>query len=88
MEGGTIRVIGMGTIGTIDGRVTNATRALKSIAVRDVKRIPSRMIAWLAFRLERRRSRLALLELTDDQLSDIGISRCDAYREGLRSFYD
>jgi uncharacterized protein YjiS (DUF1127 family) len=33
----------------------------------------------------RRRSRLALLEMTDDQLKDIGISRSDAVREGLRS---
>jgi uncharacterized protein YjiS (DUF1127 family) len=34
----------------------------------------------------RRRSRLALLSLTDDQLKDIGISRADAYREGIRGF--
>ena len=38
--------------------------------------------------LERRRSRLALLEMTDEQLKDIGISRCDAHREGLRQFWD
>jgi len=38
--------------------------------------------------MERRRTRLSLLELTDEQLADIGISRCDAYREGLRPFYD
>lgn len=38
--------------------------------------------------LERRRSRLVLLEMTDDQLKDIGISRCDAHREGLRPFWD
>lgn len=38
--------------------------------------------------LERRRSRLALLEMTDEQLKDIGVSRCDAYREGARSFWD
>ncbi|TJW58692.1 MAG: DUF1127 domain-containing protein, partial [Mesorhizobium sp.] len=31
---------------------------------------------------------LALLEMTDDQLRDIGISRCDAHREGLRPFWD
>ncbi|MDH4985271.1 DUF1127 domain-containing protein [Aminobacter anthyllidis] len=43
---------------------------------------------WLAHCVERRRTRMSLLELTDDQLSDIGISRCDAYREGLRPFYD
>ena len=34
--------------------------------------------------LERRRSRLALLELTDDMLKDIGLSRADAEREGMR----
>jgi uncharacterized protein YjiS (DUF1127 family) len=43
---------------------------------------------WIGNLLERRRSRLALLEMTDDQLKDIGISRCDAHREGLRPFWD
>lgn len=42
----------------------------------------------LAAALERRSSRRALLEMTDDQLKDIGISRADAHREGLRSFFD
>ena len=37
--------------------------------------------------LERRRSRLALLEMTEDQLKDIGLSRADAEREGLRSMF-
>ncbi|TIP81345.1 MAG: DUF1127 domain-containing protein [Mesorhizobium sp.] len=51
-----------------------------------------RMVRSLANRidslLDRRRSRLALLEMTDDQLKDIGISRPDAHREGLRPFWD
>lgn len=34
---------------------------------------------------EKRASRLALLSLTDDQLKDIGLSRADAEREGLRN---
>ncbi|RVD40525.1 DUF1127 domain-containing protein [Mesorhizobium sp. M4A.F.Ca.ET.020.02.1.1] len=38
--------------------------------------------------LDRRRGRLALLEMTDEQLKDIGVSRCDAHREGLRPFWD
>jgi uncharacterized protein YjiS (DUF1127 family) len=38
--------------------------------------------------LERRRGRLALMEMTDDQLKDIGISRCDAHREGIRAFWE
>jgi len=44
--------------------------------------------AWAAFLIERRRTRIALLEMTDDQLKDIGISRCDAHREGIRPFWD
>lgn len=46
------------------------------------------MLARLEARLDKRKSRMALLELTDDQLKDIGISRADAYREGIRSFMD
>ncbi|RVD59388.1 DUF1127 domain-containing protein [Mesorhizobium sp. M2D.F.Ca.ET.185.01.1.1] len=38
--------------------------------------------------LDRRRGRLALLEMTDEQLKDIGISRCDAHREGIRAFWE
>ncbi|MBN9551235.1 MAG: DUF1127 domain-containing protein, partial [Alphaproteobacteria bacterium] len=38
--------------------------------------------------LERRRGRLALMEMTDEQLKDIGISRCDAHREGIRSIWE
>lgn len=34
---------------------------------------------------ERRSSRRALMAMTDDQLKDIGISRADAEREGLRN---
>ncbi|MGB3502415.1 MAG: DUF1127 domain-containing protein [Mesorhizobium sp.] len=43
------------------------------------------LLAWL---IERRRTRMQLLELTDDQLKDIGLSRTDAYHEGNRSFFD
>ncbi|MER8963143.1 DUF1127 domain-containing protein [Mesorhizobium sp. M0145] len=43
---------------------------------------------WIDGLMDRRRSRLVLLEMTDAQLKDIGISRCDAHREGLRPFWD
>ncbi|MFE0014016.1 DUF1127 domain-containing protein [Mesorhizobium sp. NPDC059054] len=43
---------------------------------------------WLSLALERHRSRKILLEMTDEQLKDIGISRADAHREGMRSFLD
>ena len=37
--------------------------------------------------VQRRRSRLTLMELTDTQLKDIGISRSEAYREANRPFW-
>ncbi|MDR7224188.1 DUF1127 domain-containing protein [Aminobacter aminovorans] len=71
----------MSTIDAIGGVATAASLHRKHGGLRG-------FVGWLAFCMERRRTRLALLELTDDQLADIGISRCDAYREGLRPFYD
>ncbi|MBL8584366.1 MAG: DUF1127 domain-containing protein [Rhizobiaceae bacterium] len=46
-----------------------------------------RFLEWVEMRLERRRSRIALLEMTDQQLADIGVSRAEAYREGSRSVW-
>ncbi|HWK65553.1 MAG TPA: DUF1127 domain-containing protein [Rhizobiaceae bacterium] len=78
----------MNTIETISrGSVDNAGGGRTGFVSRIVMAIVS-SVAWLELRLDKRRSRLALLELTDDQLKDIGISRADAYREGLRSFFD
>ncbi len=51
-------------------------------------RLVRSLFIWIDRLLEHRRSRLALLELTDDQLKDIGISRADAYREGTRPFWE
>ena len=45
-------------------------------------------IAHIDFHLERRKSRRLLLEMTDEQLRDIGISRADAYHESRRPFWD
>ncbi|QND56589.1 DUF1127 domain-containing protein [Mesorhizobium huakuii] len=39
---------------------------------------------WIARQMEKRRSRLALLEMTDEQLKDIGLSRGQAYSEFRR----
>ncbi len=38
--------------------------------------------------MRKRRSRLDLLELTDEQLCDIGVKRSEAQREGSRPFWD
>ncbi|MHB9477493.1 DUF1127 domain-containing protein [Mesorhizobium sp. W016] len=43
---------------------------------------------WIEALIERRRGRLALLEMTDEQLRDIGVSRDDAHREGIRQIWD
>ncbi|UVK37229.1 DUF1127 domain-containing protein [Mesorhizobium sp. AR10] len=78
----------MDTIETISyarlGARTSGQRTYVSRLVLVVSSLASR----IGNLLERRRSRLALLEMTDDQLKDIGVSRCDAHREGLRPFWD
>lgn len=47
-----------------------------------------KVIVWLEHMLERRRSRLALLEMSDEQLKDIGVSRGEAYGEASRPFWE
>lgn len=79
----------MGTIDTIrSGSALRDSSAGKSDYLRRLSTTVLRFIDWLEMRLEKRRSRLALMELTDAQLADIGISRGEAYREGIRSFLD
>lgn len=46
-----------------------------------------RVVAMIEMAVERRRSRLALMELNDAQLKDIGISRSQAFREANRPFW-
>lgn len=36
------------------------------------------IIAWLTGKIRSRRNRMAILELSDDQLKDIGVARCQA----------
>ncbi len=43
---------------------------------------------WIGRLLEKRRSRLALLEMTDEQLKDIGLSRGEAHSEYMRHLWD
>jgi uncharacterized protein YjiS (DUF1127 family) len=43
---------------------------------------------WIDRQMVRRRSRLALLEMTDEQLKDIGLSRGEAYCESMRRFWN
>ncbi|MGD9915154.1 MAG: DUF1127 domain-containing protein [Rhizobiaceae bacterium] len=50
-------------------------------------RLP-KLLVWLEQTLERRRSRHALMQMSDDQLKDIGVSRAEAYGEANRPFWD
>jgi uncharacterized protein YjiS (DUF1127 family) len=38
-------------------------------------------VLWLDRVIERRNQRLALAELTDEQLADVGLTHCDVERE-------
>jgi len=44
--------------------------------------------AWLEDKLEKRRSRRVLRDMSDHQLKDIGLSRADAAKEAARPFWD
>ena len=46
------------------------------------------MLERLDWQLEKRRSRVALLALSDEQLKDVALSRADAYREINRRLWD
>ena len=76
----TIRCAGIELVGprpsSRRGFVSRVVYVLRSLA------------RWIDALVERRRGRLALLEMTDEQLRDIGVSRGDAHREGIRPFWD
>lgn len=61
--------------------------AISTTAARPGPRIGRALIAladWLSTCAERRRQRLALLELSDSLLKDIGVSRADALAEASK----
>ena len=63
-------------------------RHLKTVSTRakfSATSLLSAAVQAVSAMFEKRRSRVALLSLTDDQLKDIGLSRADAEREGLRN---
>ena len=78
----------MDTIETIQCASLGSRSSGRQTYVSRLAGVVTSFARWMGSRLERRRSRLALLEMTDDQLKDIGVSRCDAYREGIRPVWD
>ncbi|QPC41869.1 DUF1127 domain-containing protein [Kaustia mangrovi] len=73
----------MGSIDTIWGYI----RETSSWAPRP-KAAMSGVFARLETVRARRRSRRALLDMTEEQLQDIGISRDEALKEAYRPFWD
>lgn len=45
-----------------------------------------KIMGWLGRQIEKRKSRRALLALTDEELKDIGLSRSDVHGESIRPF--
>jgi uncharacterized protein YjiS (DUF1127 family) len=45
------------------------------------------IVSWLELQFERRRTRLSLAEMSEEQLKDIGLSRADAYREANKRIW-
>jgi uncharacterized protein YjiS (DUF1127 family) len=80
----------MGTICTVDDAIgslkTNTIRAPVGATSR-ARRLFSRVISWIAEREEKRLGRLALAELTDEQLADIGVTPAEAKREASQPFW-
>jgi uncharacterized protein YjiS (DUF1127 family) len=79
----------MGAIPTSGGECRRPTTRIPATPLRrTLSRQVADVIDWIERQMERRRSRLALLRLNEAQLRDIGLSRCDAYREGSRHFWE
>ena len=79
----------MGTIVTIgENRLRSAGRLQHADRRPRLLRVLLACMSWVDAKLERRRTRRGLLELSDYELKDIGLSRCDAEREAQRRFWD
>lgn len=81
-------------MGTIDAmhrdEATTGLAASRSRAgyARRIGLAAARASSWLATAMARRRSRIDLLELTDGQLRDIGLTPRQARREGMKPFWE
>ena len=71
--------------------MSSEIRSFGWIALRQSREAASRVALRLSCLLDqwsaRRRQRLALLELSDHMLKDIGVDRGAAYREGRKPFW-
>jgi uncharacterized protein YjiS (DUF1127 family) len=84
------RMMTMGTICTSDNTacaIPIGTIQPRSLVSR-LKGVGWFVIVWILGREEKRLSRIALSELTDDQLADIGVTPAEARREAAQPFWN
>ena len=79
------------------GTICTDSRAARSLLIGTIqppgllsrlKALGWMMIVWMIGREEKRLSRIALSELTDEQLADIGVTPAEARREAARPFWN
>jgi uncharacterized protein YjiS (DUF1127 family) len=84
-------MMSMGTICTADDAIcspkTNTILAPVS-AVSRAWRLLLQVVSWIGEREEKRLSRIALAELTDEQLADIGVTAAEARREASQAYWN
>ena len=78
----------MSTIDTIDAPICRRAEEGNSLPQRPRRNLFLALWRWFSELPARRMSRRGLMELTDDQLRDIGITRAQARRGSLKPFWD
>jgi uncharacterized protein YjiS (DUF1127 family) len=66
---------------------TGAIRPRRSVST-ELKQVFRRILEWVLAYEGKRLSRIALSELTDEQLADIGVTPSEARREAARPFWN
>lgn len=81
----------MSTIGAIRRKSAGVSDA-RGIALRKLSRsrttVLHQILGWMLHAVAKRRSRVHLSELSDEQLLDIGVSPAQARQESKRFFWD
>lgn len=80
----------MAAIASVDGNNQSKTgyQSLSTVRSRGVFAVILALLAALDRQVERHRSRRLLLEMTDEQLKDIGLSRGEAFGEGAKRWWE
>ncbi|MBX4971707.1 DUF1127 domain-containing protein [Rhizobium binae] len=69
------------------GEILETPRKALRLKLRETARRGRRLLAAIGYRVEKRRSRRRLSELTDAELRDIGLTRAQAAAETSKSWF-